>query len=114
MFQGIKDYAKCVARNKFVISGGIAVGLSVLTKYIEHATGNQIPIVGNLLYYSGFMTLGSTYLGLETFKAYKRMKKHIKKHGIIDPRFKDKFSNLYCTQLGIKIAAKEEGLEERV
>ncbi len=114
MLQGIKDYAKCAVRNKFIIGSYAGIGLSILLKYVEHETGTQIPVVDDLLYYASFGTLGATQLGLETFNAYRRMRKHISEHGTIEPRFKDKFSSMYCTQTGIKMAAKEAGLENLI
>jgi hypothetical protein len=114
MLQGIKDYVKCAVRNKFIIGSYAGIVLSFLIKYVEHETGTQIPVVDDLLYYSGCITLGATKFGSETFKAYRRMKEHIAEHGIIEPRFKDKFSLMYCTQTGIKMAAEEAGLENLI
>ena len=114
MLQGIKDYAKCAVRNKFIIGSYAGIGLSLLIKYIEHETGTQIPVIDDLLYYSSLFTLGTTKLGSETFNAYRRMRKHISEHGTIEPRFKDKFSSMYCTQEGIKMAAEEAGLENLI
>jgi len=45
MLQGIKDYAKCAVRNKFIIGSYAGIGLSLLIKYIEHETGTQIPVI---------------------------------------------------------------------
>ena len=114
MLQEMKDYAKCAIRNKFIIGSYAGIGLSFLIKYIERETGTQIPVVDGLLCYVGSVGLGATKFGSETFNAYRRMRKHIAEHGTIKPRFKDKFSSLYCTQIGIKMAAEEAGLENLI
>ncbi len=113
MLQKIKDYAKCAIRNKLTICGYAGMGLAYLMKYIEHATGTQIP-ADDLLLYSSFPIFGVTKCGIGTYKAYTRTKKHIAEHGTIDSRFKDKFSPVYCNQIGIKMAAEEAGLENLI
>lgn len=114
MLQGLKDYAKCAIRNKFIIGSYAGIGLSFLIKYIEHETGTQIPVVDDLLYFLSLPTLGATKLGLETFKAYRRMRGHIEEYGTIDTRFKDEFSSMYCTQTGINMAVEEARLENLI
>ncbi len=39
------------------------------------------------------------------------MKEHIARYKTIDPQFKNRFSSLYCTQVGLRMAAEEAGLE---
>jgi len=111
MFQEIKDHAKCTFRNKFTICSYAGIGISLLMKYFEHETGNQIPFVDDVLIYLSLTALIATRFGADTYEAYTRMKVHIGMHGTIDRRFKDSFSSLYCDQIGIKMAAEESGLE---
>ena len=114
MLQEIKDYAKCAVRNKFIIGSYVGIGLSSLIKYIEHEIGTQVPIIDDVLCYGSCITLGATKAGTETYTAFRRMREHIKEHGIIEQRFKDRFSSMYCTQTGIKMAAEEAGLENLI
>ena len=114
MLRKIKDYAKCAVRNKFIIGSYAGVGIAYLMKYIEHETGIQLPVVDDLLLYTSSFILGTTMLGAGTYKAYRRMRNHIEEHGTIDGRFKDRFSSMYCTQTGIKMAAEEAGLENLI
>ncbi|MBN2368218.1 hypothetical protein JXC34_04305 [Candidatus Woesearchaeota archaeon] len=48
---------------------------------------------------------------METYRAYRRTKDHISKHGIVDLRYELKLSEWYCTQVGFRLAVKESGLE---
>ena len=114
MLQKLKDYVKCAVRNKFIIGSYAGIGLACLMKYIEHETGTQLPVVDDLLLYSSSTILGATMFGTETYKAYRRMRDHIEEHGTVDTRFKDRFSSMYCTQTGIKMAAEEAELEKLI
>jgi hypothetical protein len=114
VLQGIKDYTKCAIENKFVIGSYMGIGLAYLIKYVENETGIKLPIIDDLLLYASSAVLGSTKLGAETYKAYRKMRNHIKEYDTIDQRFKGKFSSFYCTQKGIKLAAKEGGLEHLI
>lgn len=112
MLQGIKDYTKCASRNEFVLWSYLGLGASLSLNYLENKTGISFYPISDLMMFVSIPVLGVTKLGLETTKAYRRMKEHISKHGTVEPRFKDKFSSMYCTQVGIKIAIKEAGLEK--
>jgi len=114
MLQEVKDYTKCAIKNKFILSSYVGIGASLLSKYIEHKTGTKIIRMDDLLINSSVVILGTTQFGLETMHSYRRMREHIKKHGTIRKRFKEKFSPVYCTQTGIKMAAKEAGLENLI
>ncbi|MBI2146129.1 hypothetical protein HYU22_02205 [Candidatus Woesearchaeota archaeon] len=117
MLQPLKDYAKWALRNKVVAGSYAGIFLSVLIDYIVRERGVEIPRVkgmsivdGLLLYPSGFM-LGFTLFGMGTYESYRKMRDHIADYGTIDSRFQKKFSSLYCTQVGIRMAAEEAGLE---
>lgn len=126
MLQELKDYAKCAVRNRAVLGSYACtgVGLSLLTLLItsiEPETGTQLSTMDAVLFFGGVGTfdvgsvsLGLTELGTPTYNSYRRMREHIKKHGTIDQRFKDSFSPFYGTQVGIKMAAKEAGLENLI
>ena len=58
--------------------------------------------------------LSSSKYGGETYHAYTRMRSHIQKYNTIDKRFREKFSRIYCTNTGVKMAAKEAGLENLI
>ena len=112
MLQSFKDYARCAVRNKLIIGSYVGIGLSVLIKYIEHETGTEILLVDDVLLYSSVGILGITDGGRGTYKAYRRMKEHIARYKTIDPQFKNRFSSLYCTQVGLRMAAEEASLEK--
>jgi len=117
MLQEIKDYMKCTIKNKFVIGGYVGAGLSLLAEYITYKTGTKVPIIDTLVISSFSFSTGTLILntfGLETTQVYRIMREHIKKHGTIKSEFKDKFTDTYCTQIGIKMAAKEADLENLV
>lgn len=106
----LKDYFKCAAKNIYFVEGCALVFLSFLTEYVSEKNGVELPAMINPLYYLGCGLLGATEFGRETYRSYKRTKKHIKKYKTLDQRFKNKLSS-YCTQTGIKIAVKESKLE---
>ncbi len=117
MLPELKDYAKCALRNKWVIGSYAGIGAACLIKYIERETGTELPAVDYLLYLSlcpSAFILGATNFGAGTYRAYRRMRVHIEEHGTIEPRLRDKLSKWYCTQVGIRMAAEEAGLEELV
>lgn len=112
MLQEIKDYLKCAVANKFVLGSYIVAGLSIASIYIGYKT--QMPLLIQLppitFPFIGLI-FGTTHFGLDSYKAYKRVQKHIQKYNTIDQRFKNKLSEEYCVQTAIKMAAKEAGLE---
>jgi hypothetical protein len=114
MIQGIKDYAKCVVANKFTLGGYIGIALFPLIEYAKYKTKMDIPLIGDILFLTGLWAFNSTHGGYQTYKAYGKVKKHIKENGILDPRYKSKFSSEYCIQAGLRTAIKEAGLEKIV
>ncbi len=115
MKQELKDYAKSVIANKFTLTGYVSLGLGAVGAYIFTKTNMpEINIyISNTLFFSySFLTFLGTEFGVETYKAYRKMKNHIQKHNTIESRFKIRFSQDYCVRTGIKLAAKEAGLED--
>lgn len=110
MLNEIKDYAKCATRNKFIIGSYLGICTSYALIYLEQKTGIHVQLTP-LISYSSAAILGATSFGAETFKAYKRTKKHIKKYRTIDPRFENKLDS-YCAEIGLKMAAEDAGLEK--
>lgn len=113
MLQKLKDYAKCAVRNKYVIGGYAGIVVSSLMKYLEQETGTEL-LFDNFIGIASLGALGLTSFGKETYDAYRRMRDHIEEHGTIDERFKSRFSSIYCTQTGIRMAAEEAGLEHLI
>lgn len=105
MFQKLKDYVKCSVRNRFVLGGYLGAGLTFFSN--ETIDSDILDLI--LLPSSAFVLL-MTGFGAETYRAYKKMKKHLERYKHIDTRFKNKFSLDYCTQTGVKLAMKEKGL----
>ncbi len=114
MKQKIKDYVKCAVGNRFTLGRHLAMGLSPLLGFIEYSITKKFPVASVGLFEAGFFSLFMTNYGLDTLNTYKKTKEHIQQHKTIDPRFKDKYSKLYCNQVGIKLAAEEAGLEHLI
>ncbi len=109
MIERIKDYAKCVVRNRFTLAG---YSMWLLGGYLIYS--EQPKEIGESIIMLGSGLLGATGLGTGTYIAYRRAKKHIKKYENLDTRFKKTFSRFYCDQTGLKMAIEEAGLEKIV
>lgn len=95
----------------------MGLGLSIVCQIIRHKTGldkTSLDSLTGILIGTSSFTLGVTSYGLETYKAYKRTKDHIKEHGTLDPRFINTFKRYYCDRAGVELAAKEKGLENLI
>lgn len=115
MLQWLKDYSKCAVKNKFVLGGYITLISSFAMSYVESRTGIKYPVSSDILFTTGSLSLLIARFGVETYLAYTRTKKHINEFGTIDKRFGNRFlSGSYCTQAGIRLAAKDAGLEHKL
>jgi len=114
MKQELKDYLKCATGNRFTLGGYLAMSLFPLLGVVEYNLTKKFPILSVSLFEFGWISLLLTGCGSGTLKTYREVKEHIQKHGTIDPRFKEKYSEAYCDKIGIKLAAKEVGLEHLI
>lgn len=73
-------------------------------------SGNSL-VMGSSLLIGSFLGLLATENGNTTEDGYYRTLAHIERFGIIDPRFAQKMETSYCHNVGMRIAAKERGLE---
>ncbi len=111
MLHGLRDYARCVARNRFALAGYASIVLSFLSEYIEHETHSQLLVSpGDIMFYAGLLNLAATQAGIGTYDVYKITREHIDRHGTIDSLFKKLFSSSYCARTGLLMAAEESGL----
>lgn len=111
VLENILDYAKCLAANRvtlinaplFMFSFYSLAALPHDSKYSEISFAAAV-ITSATLYLTG--------CGMHTYNTYRRVKKHIKKKGTLDQKFTAKISEWYCDQAGLRLAAKEAGLED--
>ena len=111
MLQDLTDYAKCAIANKYTFTGYASTILAVGLEYSslpQNGLLNATQI--GLLGLSSIM-LGISVLGYESFRVYKLTKKYIDKHMTINHRLRNLAPKAYCIKIGIKLAARESGLE---
>ena len=117
---GIKDYAKCVLANKFTLAGyAFTVSSYPFCSDIFNWLNGESNInfnvgIGLTLISLGAVLLSSTEFGVGTYDIYERTKKHIAGSGNIGNGFAFCFSSVYCDKIGLKLAAKEAGLEHLI
>ena len=111
MLQDLTDYAKCAIANRYTFTGYASAVLAVGLEYSGLPQGNLLNATQiSLLGLSSFM-LYSSVLGYESYRVYKLTKKYIGKHMTISPKLRDLSPKAYCIRIGIKLAARESGLE---
>jgi len=109
----VKDYLKCAYANKFTLAGFIALaanmGLKAMGKPVEYEElyNLSLAISHNL----AFGCLVMTWAGLDTFRTYKRTREYIQEFGKIREDYSELKNKFYCSRVGIRLAAKEAGLE---
>jgi hypothetical protein len=114
MLQEIKDYAKCAIKNKGVLEGYLGIGASLLMPHIGDKMDMDLRCLNLITFGISSSLLVMTKCGAYTFKTYRKTKKHIKRTKTIKSRFKHKIPRDYCMEVGLKLAAKEKGLEHLI
>jgi len=112
VLENARDYARCIAYNRYVIPGLVALGGGA---YGALHTDNIV--VGGLMISLGFfgaVASLSTSLGAQTYRAYKRTKRHITQFGRLDPEFVERYDTDYCCLRGIRLAARDAGLDSQL
>ncbi|MEK6760667.1 MAG: hypothetical protein AABX93_01965 [Nanoarchaeota archaeon] len=104
------DYAKCVKENKLALVGYLSMFGFAGTMFLEKDMLYQVFYAGLWANPIGYGMIFSQ-AGIPTFEAYKRTKRHIKKHGEVDERFTKIMEEAYCLEKGYKLAVKECLLE---
>ena len=111
----IKDYLKCVYANKFVIAGYIAlasdIALITLGKPQSESLGKLYAMSVFCLSETSCSFLFPTLLGFETLKTYRKTKNYIQEFGKVREDYRKIKDNWYCSRVGIRLAAREAGLE---
>ena len=108
-----KDFAKCAVANRFSLASYLLSGSAIIS--MIHPFFINEPLIAHEIDYSIIAPLGGCFLVLSTakvvhtYRAYRNTKKHIKKYGVLDSRYGRKYSD-YCDSVGVKLAAKESGL----
>ena len=99
----MKDYLRCVVANRFCLLGIILV-LCGLCNYRFGPVEDIKMFLSFMATEAGFMFLGATGFGVETFRAYRRTKNHIQRFGKVGDDF---YYKSYCGKSGYKLAIKE-------
>lgn len=109
----MKGYLKCVVGNRCTLCGFIFLGSGLILLMLGPLLNSPIALPNFIciLWIFGFMLLGVSMYGLETYRAYKRTMSHIKEFGRVDKRYKSRYS-LYCGRVGVRLAMKEMGLKK--
>ena len=111
MFQKTIDYVKCATRNRFTLAG-YTLGWTSLAIYLGNGDEHQaLNVAAYTCAFISLQLLMNTALGALTYLTYQRAKKHIKQHETLDRRFASTTSPFYCSQVGLRLAAEEKGLE---
>lgn len=118
MKQEIKDYIKCAYANKATLAGFISLPLSIAAGIagkqleLDHPMIQSVAyLTSSILFMGGLYLLHETLYGFDTLEKYQKTKKHILKVGAINQHYSKIHNLFYCSRAGIRLAAKEAGLE---
>lgn len=115
----VKDYAKSVYANKFLLVGiaSYVASLSLSTFLLENSGGQISPPTELMIYFAygtGLLLVGATTPGKTTYDTYRKAKKIIARNKKIPKKTIDICLNTYCNTVGLNMARKEAGLEPLV
>ena len=75
---------------------------------------HELTVLLGTAFYTSFaaiILLMATFGGRDTYRAYSRVKHHIRTHGSFDKRLQKKFvEQMYCRRVGARAAAKDLGV----
>jgi hypothetical protein len=113
----IKDYLKCVWANKATLGGylglAISIGEGVIGLNCENSkTESVLSALCTLTSIASLQVLAVTDWGSETLTAYRKTKKYIRSFGKMKEKYNRLNENFYCENVGIRLAAREAGLED--
>ena len=118
MNQGLKDFGRSVCANVYTLTGYLAIPVSAACliagadpDLVEYASRLLNLVGGSTAFYS-FFALGCTGAGAYTMRYIRKTREEIEEHGTIRPSFARLHREWYCYRQGMKLAAKEAGLEE--
>jgi hypothetical protein len=108
-----REQLRCAYANKYTFSGIVlmAGGFAKLVGVDESWMDVQLSV--------GTMFIGAclgyfTEFGKETLKAYQQTKERIEHRGFLNDGFKRNYEAHYCSRVGMHLAMKDAGLEEKV
>jgi len=110
--QDFKDYLKCTWANKLTLAGYLSLLATFVLGYLCKET--QLSYLGVITcgsLCSSVSLLQSTLFGLETLDTYQEARSYIRKFGKLKETFREIKERDYCTRAGLRLAAKEAGLE---
>ena len=108
----VADYLKCVYANKATFTGCVSLAISLaLDLSITPEESPYLTAIDETASALASYLLGITWFGLDTFRTYRKSKEYIQQFGKIKESYNELKKEWYCSRVGIKLAAKEAGLE---
>lgn len=111
---GLRDYVKCFTRNRITMTGlaALVAGFGLTISGLYHRNAGHIIAAGTSSGI-GISLLSATVFGRATYRSYNEMRDLIGQHGGIKDSLIDAYVRApYCKKTGMRLAAKESGLEQ--
>lgn len=107
----IYDYAKCAYENKGVLFGYAALGASIAAPVAGRLLGVDLSTAAQLSGIVAGSLLLTTGAGINTVKWKYFADRRIAERGTLDPVFIRASQVYYCRATGVRVSARENGLE---
>jgi len=108
-----RERVRCAYANKYtfcgivLVAGGLAKLVGVDDTWGDVELSGGIAAIGaGMVYFTEF--------GKETLRAYQQTKARIEERGFLNDGFKRHYGAYYCGRVGMQLAVKDAGLEEKV
>jgi hypothetical protein len=95
------EYVKCVWANKITTISYAIMTSSYPLSYLENDKWAYAALT------VGFCVGAATAFSANTYIAYKRSQKSIRKHNHLPKQYNEKYALDYCTQVGVNLAKSE-------
>ncbi len=100
-----KNLRVAAAYSSMVLAGGM---------YLVGEQDLELQNAAKDLLLAGAWTFFGTLGGAQTLNALRRTREHIQKTGTLDDRFQRRYDRWYCSAVGCKAAAIEQGVAEQL
>ncbi len=106
------DYVKCSIRNKFTLAGYLGVAIGTTFHVVGFAFNqHDFQYAAACIDFPAALCLLLTGFGHDTYDTYAKTKKRFQRHGSLNYGFIELYSDVYCNRVGLKMAAREAGIE---
>ena len=113
MLKFMKDYVKSCIANRWFLASSVTLGVSIALDKVQYLKDLQYSdMASDVGIFFGAAGIIATELGTGTFRSYRRTKKHIESFDRIDDRWVHYYADHYCSKTGVRLAAREYGLEK--